>query len=208
RGDRLYVQTLLDLGEYNTIERTFLLRHERTPGDLDVILVLEQVYTKLGRWRDALTFYKKGAAVRPADAEAQYAVGTFIWQVLQSHGGGPAFAQYDPRPHPPEQSVPSGSATATSAPPSAPGSASLAPPGLRPVLAADDIVGAERVALAEEGVRYLGRAIALRPHYTDALTYIALLYRQESFALFDDPVAWERVVGQAVASASRAAQRN
>jgi tetratricopeptide (TPR) repeat protein len=198
RGDRLYVQTLLDLGEYPTIERTFLLRHERTPGDLDVILVLQKVYTKLGRWRDALAFYRKGAALRPADAEAQYAVGTFIWQVLQSHGGGPAFAQYDPRPRPPDQATPSGSAAAAS------GVAS--PP--RPVPGADDIVGGERVALAEEGVRYLGRAVALRPHYTDALTYMALLYRQESFALFDDPAAWERVVDQAVASAGRAAHRN
>src|SRR5690349_106810 len=29
RGDRLYVQTLFDAGEYRTIERTFSSRHER-----------------------------------------------------------------------------------------------------------------------------------------------------------------------------------
>src|SRR5262245_34067471 len=29
RGDRLYVQTLFDIGEYRTIERSFHLRHEK-----------------------------------------------------------------------------------------------------------------------------------------------------------------------------------
>jgi tetratricopeptide (TPR) repeat protein len=183
RGDRLYVQTLLDLGEYRTIERTFSLRHERNPTDLDVVLVLRQVYSKMGRWRDALVFYRQVAALRPKEAEAQYAVGTYIWQVLQAHGGGPILAQYDPRPRP-DRPVPP-----------------------RPVGAPDDIVGAERVALAEEGIRYLARARDLRPGYADALTYAGLLYRQQSFALFDDAAAWERVVNQAVAFSARAAEK-
>jgi tetratricopeptide (TPR) repeat protein len=126
RGDRLYVQTLFDLGEYRTIERTFILRHEKNPSDLDVVLALEQVTFKLGRWRDALVFYRKAAALRPNDAETQYAVGSFIWQILQSHGGGPAFAEYDPRPRP-DRPVP------PAPPPSAHG----------------DIVGSDRVALAD-----------------------------------------------------------
>jgi tetratricopeptide (TPR) repeat protein len=182
RGDRLYVQTLLDVGEYKTIERTFGLRHESNPNDLDVVLVLEQVFQKTGRWRDALTFYRKAAALRPNDAEAQYAVGTYIWQILQARGGGPAFADYDPRPHPDR------------------------PPATRPPVGPDDIVGPERLALAEEGIHYLGRAVELRPHYPDALTYMGLLYRQQSFALFDDPAAWERAVSQAVAVATRATE--
>ncbi len=191
RGDRLYVQTLLDVGEYKTIERTFTLRHERDPQDLDVVLVLEQVFQKMGRWREALSFYRKAAALRPNDAEAQYAVGTYIWQILQSHGGGAAFGEYDPRPRP-EQ--PPGPGSRPSRP---------APPPFGP----DDIVGPERLALAEEGIHYLGRAIELRPHYPDALTYMGLLYRQQSFALFDDVPAWERAVSQAVALAARAAEK-
>lgn len=184
RGDRLYVQTLLDVGEYKTIERTFSLRHERNPADLDVVLVLEQVFQKTGRWREALEFYRKAAALRPRDAEAQYAVGTYIWRILQSHGGGPAFAEYDPRPRPePAAARP------------------------RPPVGPQDIVGRERLALAEEGIHYLGRAIELRPRYPDALAYMGLLHRQESFALFDDPPAWERAVSQAVALAARAAER-
>lgn len=186
RGDRLYVQTLLDIGEYKTIERIFSLRHERNPTDLDVVLVLEQVYSKMGRWRDALPFYRKAAALRPQDADAQYAAGTFIWQVLQTHGGGAVMARYDPRARPDQPD------------------AAVAP---RPAVVSGDILGAERVALAEEGIRYLGRASELRPHFTDALTYTGLLYRQQSFALFDDATAWERVVNQAVAATARATEK-
>lgn len=183
RGDRLYVQTLLDVGEYKTIERTFTLRHEKAPSDLDVVLVLEQVFTKMGRWRQALEFYRKAAALRPRDAEAQYAVGTFVWQTLQARGGGAPFAQYDPRPRP-DRPVPP-----------------------RPPSGSGDIVGPERVALADEGIRYLEHALELRPRYPDALTYMGLLYRQKSFALFDDTGAWQRVVEQAVACAARAAEK-
>lgn len=181
RGDILYVQTLLDLGEYKTLERSFSLRHERNPTDLDAVMVLRQVYYKLGRWREALDFYRKAAALRPTDAEAQAAVGTFVWQLLQSRGGGAALADYDPRPRAERKPPPAGTS--------------------------GDIVGGERVALAEEGIRYLQRAVSLQPRYPDAMTYIGLLYRQESFARFDDPTAWQAAISQAVAFASRAMER-
>jgi len=203
RGDRLYVQTLLDLGEHKTIERTFNLRHERDPSDMDAVLLLQQVYSKTGRWRQALTFYRKAAALRPQDAEAQAAVGTYIWQILQKHGGGAALAEYDPRPGPARPSP----SPSRSSPGPLPLPAPSRSPALPPAAVADDIVGNERVALSEEGIRYLNRAIALRPHYPDALTYIGLLYRQQSFAFFDDATAWERVVGRAVAFAARAAEQ-
>ncbi len=183
RGDRLYVQTLLDVGEYKTIERTFTLRHEKDPNDLDVVLVLEQVFTKMGRWRQALGFYRKAAALRPRDAEAQYAVGTFVWQTLQARGGGTPFGEYDPRPRPERPPLP--------------------PPLSGPA----DLVGPERLALADEGIRSLERALELRPRYPDAWTYMGLLYRQKSFALFDDADAWQRAVSQAVACATRAAEK-
>lgn len=181
RGDRLYVQTLFDAGEFKTIERTFTLRHEKNPSDLDVVLALEQVYVKMGRWQDALAFYKKAAALRPQDPELAYAAGTYIWQVLVAHGGGPEVDKYDPRPRPDRP----------------------APPAPGP----DDILGAARVGLAEEGIAQLQAAVALRPHYTEALTYIGLLYRQMSFGLFEDPVAWQRAVEQASAFAARAAEK-
>lgn len=182
RGDRLYVQTLFDAGEYRSIERTFSLRHERNPTDVDVVLALQQVYVRMGRWRDALTFYRKAAALRPNDPEAAYSAGTFIWQVLVAHGGGPAVDGYDPRPRPNRPA--------------------------RPAPGPDDVTGAERVALAEEGIALLERAAALRPHFTEALAYTGLLYRQESYARFDDPPAWERAVNQAAAYAARATEKH
>ena len=181
RGDRLYVQTLFDAGEFKTIERTFSLRHEKTPNDLDVVLALEQVYVKMGRWEDALVFYRKAAALRPQDPEPAYAVGTYIWQLLAARGGGPTVDAYDPRPRPERPAAP------------------VAGPG--------DIVGPARVALAEEGIAHLQQAVAVRPRYTEALTYIGLLYRQESFALFDDPAAWQRAVEQASTFAGRAMEK-
>jgi tetratricopeptide (TPR) repeat protein len=181
RGDHLYVQTLFDAGEYKTIERTFSVRHERQPDDLDVILALEQVHVRLGHWRDALVYYRKAAALRPNDSEAAYAIGTFIWQTLVAHGGGPVVDGYDPRPRPNRPDP--------------------------PVPAANDLTGPERIALAEEGITHLERAVALRPHYAEALTYIGLLYRQESFARFDDPAAWDRAMAQSRTYLARATER-
>jgi len=189
RGDHLYVQTLFDAGEYRTIERTFTLRHEKNPEDLDVILALQQVYVKTGRWRDALVFYRKAAALRPQDPEAAYAVGTFIWQTLAAHGGGPQADAYDPRPRPETSD----------------GAAPPRPP--RPPVAPTDIAGPDRVALADEGIRELQRAVNLRPHYPDALTYTGLLYRQQSFALWDDLPAWSRAIDQASTFSARAAEK-
>ena len=42
-GGRRSGRSCLGLGEYTTTEGNCLLRHERTPGGLDGILVLEQV---------------------------------------------------------------------------------------------------------------------------------------------------------------------
>jgi tetratricopeptide (TPR) repeat protein len=207
RGDRLYLQTLFDAGEHRTIERVFRLRHEKNPDDLDVVLVLEQVYVKMGRWRDALAFYRRAAALRPNDAEAHYAVGTYLWQVLVAHGGGPARAAYDPRPRPapasalekPEKAAKPGKpARGSLAPVAAP---APAPPEPGP----DAIVGDERLALADEGVKYLRRALVLRPRYSEAMTYLGLLHRQRAIALWNDPAAWQRAVDEAAAAYAPAA---
>ena len=39
--------------------------------------------------------------------------------------------------------------------------------------------------------------MALRPHYADALTYLALVWRQKSFGLFAEPAAWQQAVDRA-----------
>ncbi|HXT98881.1 MAG TPA: hypothetical protein VN853_21460, partial [Polyangia bacterium] len=63
--------------------------------------------------------------------------------------------------------------------------------------AADDVTGEARVALADQGIAYLQKALARRPRYPEAMTYLALLWRQKSFAFFGDPIAWQGAVDEA-----------
>jgi hypothetical protein len=60
-----------------------------------------------------------------------------------------------------------------------------------------DIVSQQRVDLADKGLEYLQKALALRPKYAEAMVYMNLLYRQRSFALFDDPPEWQKAVDHA-----------
>jgi tetratricopeptide (TPR) repeat protein len=193
RADQLTVQTWFDTDDFATLETTFLERNRRSPDDYDVVHALQEVYFKWGKWPQALEWSKRAAALRPNDAEAQYGVGTFVWQVLAGHGGGPDMAAYDPRPRPaPEDS-----------PEAAPRSRrkgnepDLVPPLLPPPALSGDITGKERIDLADQGIAHLEKAVALRPHYADAMTYLALVWRQKSFGLFADAAAWQKTVDRA-----------
>jgi tetratricopeptide (TPR) repeat protein len=176
RASELTLQTWFDIGDYPALEATFLERHRRTPNELEAVQGLQDVYYRWGKWQPALEWSKKAAALRPDDAEAQYGVGTFVWQILSAHGGGEKAAGLTPWPavtaHPDQ------------APPPVDGSAG-------------DVTGDARIALADDGIDYLRRAVARRPRYPEALTYLALLWRQKSFALMGDPIAWQAAVDEA-----------
>jgi tetratricopeptide (TPR) repeat protein len=177
RATELTLQTWFDTGDYADLEAHYLAQHRHAPRDPDAVHGLQDVYFKWGKWREALEWSKQAAALRPDDAEAQYGVGTFVWQILSSHGGGAAMAGYSPWP----QSA-DGKTTTTVAP---------------PAFAPDDITAEARVALADQGIAYLEKAVARRPHYAEAMTYLALLWRQKSFAFFTDPIAWQGAVDEA-----------
>jgi hypothetical protein len=53
------------------------------------------------------------------------------------------------------------------------------------------VVGAERVRLADIGLKYLQRAMDLRPNYREAIGFTSMLYRQKSFAYLERPAEWE-----------------
>src|SRR5499427_6527810 len=107
RADQLTVQTWFDVDDFATLEKTFLERNRQAPEDYEVVHGLQEVYFKWGKWPQALEWSTRAAALRPNDAEAQYGVGTFIWQILAGRGGGPDMAAYDPRPRPaPEDAAP------------------------------------------------------------------------------------------------------
>jgi tetratricopeptide (TPR) repeat protein len=205
RAEQLYEQTLFDTDDLPALERLFSERSQKHPDDLDAVRGLQQVYYKAGKWPAALQWSRKAAALRPTDAEAQYGVGTFIWQVLSSRGGGAEMVSFDPRPRPVEPGEDETEA------PAAHGKRSTkdAEPAMRtpapPPTAANDITGPLRIELADEGIAYLEKALALHPRYGEAMTYLGLLQRQKSFAYFAQPDKWQAAVDQARAWQEKAA---
>ncbi len=201
RVEQLTVQTWFDTDDFATLEKYFQERNQRAPDDYDVVHGLQEVYFKWGKWPQALEWSTRAAALRPNDAEAHYGVGTFIWQILAAHGGGPDMAAYDPRPRPApppdddEAAAPKpkhrGKSGAKSDEPE------LVPPPPPPPVLSGDVTGKARTDLADQAIAHLEKAIALRPHYADALTYLALVWRQKSFALFSEPTAWQQAVDRA-----------
>jgi tetratricopeptide (TPR) repeat protein len=187
RVAELTLQTLFDAQDYPALEKTFLARHEKAPDDLDAVRGLQDVYFKWGKWTEALAWSKRAAALRPDDAEVQYGVGTFVWQILSAHGGGAAMASYSPWPEVSPRS----------------GTTMLVKP---PANVAGDVTDEARVALADQGIAYLEKALARRPNYPEAMTYLALLWRQKSFAFFTDPIAWQGAVDEADSWQQRAGE--
>jgi tetratricopeptide (TPR) repeat protein len=207
RAEQLTVQTWFDTDDFATLEKMFVERARRTPDDYDVVHSLQEVYYKWGKWPQALEWSKRAAALRPNDAQAQYGVGTFVWQVLAQRGGGPDMAAYDPRPRPAPEPDPDADDAAARKPKrrGRPGEPELVPPPPPPAALAGDVTGQARVDLADQAIAHLEKAIALRPHYADAMTYLALVWRQKSFALFADPTAWRQAVDRANEWQKRAA---
>ena len=192
RAEVLYVQTLFDSDRFKELAAHYEERLRQNPTDGVAMSGLIQVYTRWNRLEEALHWYQKRAALASTEAEAQYAVGVFLWNQLFQKGGGAEMAAYNPLenqppPPPPEGKNKSkkkkrgrhGHATAADEPP---------PPPVKqpPPPSLGDIYGAARIRLADLGISYLEKALALRPQYLDAMTYMGLLYRQKSFAYFND----------------------
>jgi tetratricopeptide (TPR) repeat protein len=194
RADQLTIQTLFDADDFAALEKMFVARNQAAPDDLDVVLGLQQVYYKWGKWPQALAWSKRAAALRATDAQAQYAVGTFIWQLLSSKGGGAEAALYDPRPRVSPEEIPAPGKAVRRKVKSAPPEPVAPPP---PAVGPNDFVASVRAELADEGIACLEKALALRPRYPEAMTYLGLLYRQKSFAFFADPAQWQAAVDEA-----------
>jgi tetratricopeptide (TPR) repeat protein len=172
RAEQLYQQTLFDAERFEALAQLYLGQLQKNPADPAALNGLIQVYSSSGRWDDTLHWTIERAKRSPRDAEAQYAVGVLIYSRLFEKGGGVEQATYDPRPQ---------------------GTQLKVPPAINP----GDITGEARVALAEQGIDFLKKAVQIRPAYAEALTYLGLLYRQESFAYFDAPAKWQTAVDTA-----------
>ena len=215
RGETLYVQTLFDADRFQALVGLYQERLKKDPSDLAAVNGEIQTYTRWNHLEEALAAYQKKAALLPNDAEAQYAVGVFIWQQLFQRGGGPDKASFDPRPDPNAPDAPDakkekgqgkkkkgkhgkgkhkGSAPEPAATPGAPPEEPHKPP---PLFSVGDITGSQRAALADLGVKYLQRALALRPQYREAMVYLNLLLRQKAMAYFTRPSLWQASIDEA-----------
>jgi tetratricopeptide (TPR) repeat protein len=183
RAERLYQQTLFDADRFEALARIYEQALKEDPKDPIALSAMIQVHARWGRFAEALRYTVERAERRPTDAEAQYAVGVFVYNRLFEKGGRPDKSNFDPR------------SEGTDAKPT-------------PTFAAGDITGEERLQLADRGIVYLKRALSLRPNYADALTYLGLLERQKSFALFDRPAQWQAAVDAAEGFAKRAAAQH
>jgi len=208
RAEQLYVQTLFDGDRFDLLVSRYTSALEVNPTDLSAITGLIQVSTRANRPEEALRWFERKASLLPRDAEAQYAVGVYAWQQLYQRGGGPDKASYDPRAEalPPEEAaVPAGAARAAETRTGDAGkrkrrSAVRPPVPVRkppPPFAVGDLTGAARVKLAELGIVYLERALALRPQYQEAMVYLNLLHRQKSMAFLDEPARWQAEIDAA-----------
>jgi tetratricopeptide (TPR) repeat protein len=176
RGDALYVQTLFDADQFESLGKLYRARVQGDPNNLEAVIGLIQVYSKWpNHMSDALEWHRRKIELRPRDPEAYYSAGVYIWQQLFSRGGGPEKSAFDPRPDPDKRRQ------VRIAPPSAP----------------NDLVGQQRADLADEGIGFLQKAVELRPRYQEAMAYANLLYRQKSFAYFHQPEEWQRCVDEA-----------
>jgi tetratricopeptide (TPR) repeat protein len=176
RGELLYIQTLFDADKFEELSKLYEERYQKNPREIDNVTGLIQVYTKWNKTDEALGWHMKKAEIQSNDAEAQYGVGVFIWQQLQTHGGGQDKATFDPRPDPNNP---------------------RAKPKTPPPWGMGDIVSQQRVDMADKGIEYLQKALSIRPKYFEAMVYVNLLYRQRSFAFFDDPPEWQKSVDKA-----------
>ncbi len=193
RADQLYVQTLFDGDRYQELETRYKKQLAEKPNDIGALNGLIQVYTRWDKWNAALETIIRRADVQSNDAEAQYAVGAFIWTRLFTLGGGADKSAYDPRveavaPEPKRQGR-RGKKKAEPEPPK--------PEKQAPAFNVGDIYGAQRIALADRGISFLEKALAIRPTYREAMTYMNLLYRQKSFAYFDKPQEWQKAIDAA-----------
>ena len=175
RGEQLYIQTLFDADRYDELKSIYEARLRAKPDNMAAIEGMIQVSSRSNDWEQELKWTAKRADLRPDDAEAQYATGVFIWSILYRKGGAGEKAKFDPRPPVNEDD----------------------PPKVPPQFYPGEIAGKQRIELANQGLKYLERAVKVRPNYREAIIYLNLLYRQKAFAFFDQPDRWLELLNEA-----------
>jgi tetratricopeptide (TPR) repeat protein len=132
---------------------------ERDPKNINSIKGIAYIYLQMKKFEDAKTYYRKASEVDPNDPEVYYSVGVIDWTQA-----------YQPRME------------------------ERAKIGLKPEEPLKDKkVCAElkekNWGVIQDGIDSLGKALALRPDYDDAMAYMNLMYREKADLECDDPAA-------------------
>jgi tetratricopeptide (TPR) repeat protein len=183
-GNQLYVQTLFESDRFQQLEAMYLEALKKEPNDRKAIHGLIQVYVRSERWQDALKWTLERARLESSDSEANYAVGVLIYDLLFRKGGSGSNASFDPRIEA-ESNQPASNQPA-------------------PNFAEEDLQGAERLRLADVGLKHLDRALAIRPKFSEAMVYKNLLHRQKAIAFWDAPERWQEQMNAAESWRQRA----
>jgi tetratricopeptide (TPR) repeat protein len=133
---------------------------DKDPTDVNSLKQIAGIYFSIKNFDKAEEFQKKVLAVDPKDAEAAYTVGVIDWTKAHMN----ALKEL---------------ATANV---NDDGEGNLKAP--KKVLQA---ISDQNAQLVAEGLQYLNQAIADRPNYDDAMTYLNLMYRRKADVDFSNP---------------------
>jgi len=130
------------------------------PTDVNSVKQIAGIYFQINKLEEAKTWQKKVLAMNPKDAEADYTIGVIDW--MEAHKNvltalQPAGFNDD-------------------------GQGNLKVP--KKIM---EPLAKQNAALIEEGLQYLKDAVANRPTYDDAMTYLNLMYRAKANQDYANP---------------------
>jgi tetratricopeptide (TPR) repeat protein len=135
---------------------------DKDPTDVNSLKQIAGIYFSVKKFEDAKAWQKKVLAVDPKDAEAAYTVGVIDWTLAHQNALRELLAVNV----------------------NDDGEGNLKAP--KKTLQA---LSQENAALVAEGMQYLNQAIANRPNYDDAMTYLNLMYRRKADVDYADAAA-------------------
>jgi tetratricopeptide (TPR) repeat protein len=133
---------------------------DKEPSDVNSLKQIAGIYFSIKKFDEAKEWQKKVLAVDPKDAEAAYTVGVIDWTLAHQNALKELLA------------------------------ANVNDDGEGNVKAPKktlQTLSQENAPLVTEGLQYLNQAIADRPNYDDAMTYLNLLYRRKADVDYANP---------------------
>jgi tetratricopeptide (TPR) repeat protein len=149
----------------------------KDPNDVNSLKQIAAINFSIKKFPEAKEYQKKVLAVDPKDAEAAYTVGVIDWTLAHENTL--------------KALVPAG----------------LNDDGEGNVKAPKQVMSTikeQNAPLVEEGLQYLNQALANRPNYDDAMSYLNLLYRRKADVDYGNPDAVKADVAAAKEWSSKA----